>query len=192
MADICTLKKLPPLYLYAFQNYHPGRCLLASSIGPSKMFIEFRSFSHLMPLVSFYTLWKYQKTSVSLIVFTFSFSIRVFFRRHWRFTGQQGKGGDHLLFHSTTSTHPRTLWYLFATLRARRLLRILQIATLVFIRLLLDDEIYHLIELPFDWQIDDAMSLFTWWIDSRFLLQQFDMGNRWIWTRIGYDPCITS
>ena len=120
MADICTLKKLPPLYLYAFQNYHPGRCLLASSIGPSKMFIEFRSFSHLMPLVSFYTLWKYQKTSVSLIVFTFSFSIRVFFRRHWRFTGQQGNGGDHLLFHSTTSTHSRTLWYLFATLKGEK------------------------------------------------------------------------
>ena len=46
------------------------------------------------------------------------FSIWVFFYRHWRFTGQQGKGGDHLLFHSATST-----------------------------RLLLD-EIYHLIELP--------------------------------------------
>ena len=112
MADIRALKKLPPLNLYAFQNYHPGRCLLASSIGTSKMFIELRSFSHLMPLVSFYTLWKYQKTSVSLIVFTFSFSIGVFFRRHWRFTGQQGKGGDHLLFHSTTSTHSRTLRYL--------------------------------------------------------------------------------
>ena len=30
------------------------------------------------------------------------FFIRVFFHRHWRFTGQQGKGGDHLLLHSTT------------------------------------------------------------------------------------------
>ena len=30
------------------------------------------------------------------------------------------------------------------------------IATLVFARLLLD-EIYHLIELPFEWLIDDAM-----------------------------------
>ena len=34
--------------------------------------------------------------------------------------------------------------------------------------------------------------LLTWWIDSRFLLQRFDMGNRWIWTRIDYHPCITS
>ena len=33
------------------------------------------------------------------------------------------------------------------------------IATLVFTRLLLD-EIYHLIELPFDWLIDDAMFVF--------------------------------
>ena len=34
--------------------------------------------------------------------------------------------------------------------------------------------------------------LFTWWIDTRFLLQQFDMENRWIWTRIDYHTCITS
>ena len=47
------------------------------------------------------------------------FSIRVFFHRHWWFTGQQGKGGDHLLFHFTTSTRSRTLRHLFATLRVR-------------------------------------------------------------------------
>ena len=34
------------------------------------------------------------------------FFIRVFFHRHWRFTGQQGKGGDHLLLHSTTLPIP--------------------------------------------------------------------------------------
>ena len=28
--------------------------------------------------------------------------------------------------------------------------------------------------------------MFTWWIDYRFLLQRFDMENRWIWTRIDY------
>ena len=32
------------------------------------------------------------------------FSIRVFFRRHWRFTGEQEKGGDHL--YSTISFPP--------------------------------------------------------------------------------------
>ena len=83
------------------------------------------------------------------------FSIRVFFHRHWRFTGQQGKGWVHLLFHSTTSTILRTLRHLFATLHVRWLSHIL-IAKLVFARLLLD-EICHLIELPFEWLIDDAM-----------------------------------
>ena len=47
------------------------------------------------------------------------FSIRVFFHGHWRITGQQGKGGDHLLFHSTTSTRSRTFRHLFATLHVR-------------------------------------------------------------------------
>ena len=50
---------------------------------------------------------------------SFFFSIRIFFHRHWRLTGQQGKGGDHLLFHSTTSTRSRTFRYLFATLHVR-------------------------------------------------------------------------
>ena len=66
------------------------------------------------------------------------------------------------------------------------------IATFVFTRLLLD-EIYHLIELPFDWLIDDEM--FVCLLDELFfgfLLQQFHMGNRWIWTRIDYHSCITS
>ena len=66
------------------------------------------------------------------------------------------------------------------------------IATLVFTKLLLD-EIYHLIELPFDWLIDDAM--FVCLLDELilgFLLQRFDMGNRWIWTGIDYQPYITS
>ena len=51
--------------------------------------------------------------------FCFVFSIRVFFHEHWRLTGQQGKGGDHLLFHSTTSTRSRTFRHLFATLHVR-------------------------------------------------------------------------
>ena len=50
------------------------------------------------------------------------------------------------------------------------------IVTLEFTRLLLD-EIYHLIELPFDWLIDNAIFMFLWWIDSRFLLQQFWNGK---------------
>ena len=42
-----------------------------------------------------------------------------FFHRHWRLTGQQRKGGVHLLFHSTTSTCSRTFRHLFATLHVR-------------------------------------------------------------------------
>ena len=93
-------------------------------------------------------------------------------------TEQQGKGGDHLLFHSTTSTHLRTFRYLFTTL--------------LFTRLLLD-KIYHLVGLPFDWLIDDDADfcLFTCWFNSRFLLQQFDTGNQWTWSN-NYLPCITS
>ena len=41
-----------------------------------------------------------------------------------------------------------------------------------------------------DWWCN--VCLFTWWIDTRFLLQQFGIGNWWIWTRIDYHPCITS
>ena len=78
-----------------------------------------------------------------------------FLHRHWRFKGQQGKGRDHFLFLSTTSTCSPTLRHLFATLHVRWLSLFL-IATLVFTRLL-HDEIYHLIELPFEWLIDDAM-----------------------------------
>ena len=44
------------------------------------------------------------------------------------------------------------------------------------------------------WVIDwwCKVFLFTWWIDTRFLLQRFDIGNRWIWNRIDYNPRITS
>ena len=70
------------------------------------------------------------------------------------------------------------------------------IAALVFARLLLNG-IYHLIELPFhwliDWLIDDEM--FVCLLDEvilGFSYNDFDMGNRWIWTRIDYHPCITS
>ena len=47
------------------------------------------------------------------------FSVRVFFHRHWWFTGQQEKGGDHLSFNSTSSSRSLTLRYLFATLHVR-------------------------------------------------------------------------
>ena len=65
------------------------------------------------------------------------------------------------------------------------------IAPLVFTRLKLDD-IYHLIELLFDWLIMWCDFLFIWRFDSRFFLQQIDTENRWKQTRINYHCCITS
>ena len=52
-----------------------------------------------------------------LFCFVYFFLIRVFLHRHWRFTGQQGKGGP--IFLSTTSTRSKTFRHLFATLLGR-------------------------------------------------------------------------
>ena len=49
------------------------------------------------------------------------FSIRDFFHGHCRLTGEQEKGEDHLLFHSTTSTRSRTFRHLFSFLHVRSL-----------------------------------------------------------------------
>ena len=118
-------------------------------------------------------------------------SIRVFFHRHWRFTGQQEKGEDHLLFHSTISTRSRTLRHLFATLIVRLLsttfnrnARVYQTATQW------DLPPYRITIWLTDWWYN--VCLFAWWIDSRFSLERFDMGNLWIWTRINYHSFITS
>ena len=114
-----------------------------------------------------------------------------FLHRHWRFTGQQGKGGDHLLFHSTTSTRSRTLRHLFATFHVRWLSRIFNRNVCVYqTATRWDLPPYWVTVWVIDWWCN--VCLFTWWIDFRFLLQRFDIGNRWIWTRIDYYPCITS
>ena len=63
----------------------------------------------------------------------------------------QGKGGEQLLFHSTTSTHSQNL---LANLHVKWLSHIFN-RKAMFTKLLLD-EIYHLIKLPFEWLID-------WW-----------------------------
>ena len=82
------------------------------------------------------------------------FSVRVFFHRHWRFTGQQGKGGGHLLFHSTTSTCLRTLRHLLATLHVRWLSRIFNRNACVYHTASRWDLPPHQITI---WVIDDAM-----------------------------------
>ena len=123
------------------------------------------------------------------------FSIRVFFTD--TNNSQDSKGREGTIFCSTLPLLPaHEHWDIYLQLCMWNDYYVFLIATLVFTRLLLD-EIYHLIELPFEWLIDDAMfvCLFVWcnwWIDTRFLLQRFDIGNRWIWARIDYQPCITS
>ena len=121
----------------------------------------------------------------------FCFSIRVFFHRDWWFTGQQGKGGDHLLLHSNTSNCSWTLRYLLATLHVRWLSHIFNCNTCVYHTATRWDLPPFLITI---WLIDwwCNVCLFTWWIDSRVLVKQCDMGNRLISTHIDYHPCITS
>ena len=60
------------------------------------------------------------------------FSIRVCFHGHRRFTGQQGKGGNHFLSHSTTSTDSRIFRHLFATLHVRWLSHIFNRTTCIY------------------------------------------------------------
>ena len=100
------------------------------------------------------------------------FSIRVFFHGHWRLIGQQWKGGDHFLFHSTTSTRSRTFRHLFATLHVRWLSHIFNRNTCIYQTVTRSDFLtlsnYHLI----DWWCEVCFNLFTWWFDTRFLLHQ--------------------
>ena len=92
-----------------------------------------------------------------------------FLHRYWPFTGQQGKGRDHLLFPlPLPPVHEH--WGIYLPLSMWDDYHAFLIATLVITRLLLN-EIYHLIELPLEWLIDDAMfvCLFTWWIEQGWI-----------------------
>ena len=114
-----------------------------------------------------------------------------FLHRHWRFTGQQWKGGDHILFHSTTSTRSWTLRYFFETSHVRWLSRIFNRNGYVYqTATRWDLPPYRITIWVIDWWCNGC--LLTWWIDIRFLLQRFDIGNRQIWTHIDYHPCIKS
>ena len=103
---------------------------------------------------------RFQKQiSFPLLIFLFFFLIfseiftvfwtGVFFHGHWQLTEQQEKGGD--LFYSTLPLPPAHEHSdIYVQLCTWDDYHIFLIATLVFTRLLLD-EIYHLIELLFDW-----------------------------------------
>ena len=126
-----------------------------------------------------------------LNILCFFFFYQGFLHRHRRFTGQQRKGGDHLLFLFTTSTCSRTLRNLFATLHVRWLSHIFNCNACVYqTATRWDLPPYWITIWVIDWWCN--VCLFTWWINIRFSLQRFDIGNQWIWTRIVYHPCITS
>ena len=61
----------------------------------------------------------WNRSKVNLIENIYFFLSGFSFADKWQLTGQQGKGGDHLLFHSTTSTRSRIFRHLFATLHVR-------------------------------------------------------------------------
>ena len=87
--------------------------------------------------------------------------------RHWRFIGQQGKGGDHLLFHCTTSTRLRTLRHLLATMHVRWLSHIFNCNGCVYqTATRCDLPPYRVTIWVIDWWCN--VCLFTCWIDSRF------------------------
>ena len=99
------------------------------------------------------------------------FSIRAFFYGDRRLTGQQWKGGDHPLYHSTTSTCSQTLRHLFATLHVRWLSLIFSRNACVYQNANRWDLPPYRIPI---WVIDDVTLVFfcsfTWWFDTRFFV----------------------
>ena len=99
----------------------------------------------------------------------FPFFIRVFFHRHSRFTGEQNKGGDHLLFHSYTSTCSRTLRHLFTNLHVRWLSGIFNCNDCVYqTATRWDLPPYRITIWLINWWCN--ICVFTWWIVSRFFI----------------------
>ena len=104
---------------------------------------------------------------------------------HWKFTGQEGKGGDHRLFHSVTSTRLRTLRHFFVTLHVRWLSRIFNrnacVACFSQTATQWDSPPYRITI----WLIDDAM--FVCLLDELilgFYYSNFDIRNWWNWPHI--------
>ena len=93
----------------------------------------------------------------------FSFFYQGFLSRTLTIHRTAGEGRDHLLFHSTTSTHSQRFRHLFATLHMRLLSHTFLIAMLVFTRLLLA-ETYHLFKLLLDWWCNIDFRLFGCWL----------------------------
>ena len=163
--------------------------------------IKFRMLWKKIPASEIISFWNYRLQKAGLLKSVkiplsehfFFFSIRVLFHRDWRLTGLEGKGGDHLLFHSTTSTSSRTFRHLFATLYVRWLSHIFNRIVCIYQAATRWDLPPYRITIWLTNDVTLSFCLFTWWFDSSFsLLRQSETGNRWIWTRIDYHSCITS
>ena len=105
-----------------------------------------------------------------LYTHTFFFSIRVFFHGHWQLTGQQGKGGDHLLFHFATSTRSRTFRHFFETLHVTWLSHIFNRNACIYQTATRSDLPTCRITICLTNDVTLSVCLFTWWFDSRFFV----------------------
>ena len=112
----------------------------------------------------------YHSIKIIVILWFFSFFFyQDFLHRHWRFTGQQEKGGDHRLFYSTTSTSSRTLRHLVASLHVRWLPSVFNRNACIYqTATLWDLPPYRITIWVIDWWCN--VCLFTWWIESRFFV----------------------
>ena len=118
------------------------------------------------------------------------FSIRVFFTD--TDDSQDSSGREGTIFYSTLPVPPaHKHWDIYLQLCMWDDYHVFLIATLVYqTATRWDLPPYRITIWVIDWWCN--VCLFTWWIDTRFLLQRFDIGNRWIWTCIDYHPCIAS
>ena len=149
--------------VYIFRNIFWKLCPLFGKILIACLKCSRASFSP-----SFYSSYCCQFRIMSTHDMFFFFSIKIFFDRHWRLTEQQGKEGDHLLFHSTTSTRSRTFRHLFATLHVRWLSHIFNRTACIYHAATRWDLPPYRITI---WLTDDvtlSFWLFTWWFDSSF------------------------
>ena len=87
------------------------------------------------------------------------FLIRVFYHGHWQLTGEQGKGGDHLLFNSTTFIRSRAFRHLFATLHVWWLSHIFNLNAFIYQTVMRWDLSPYRITI---WLIDDVILIFVY------------------------------
>ena len=123
-------------------------------------------------------------------VLFFFFSIRVFFAD--TNDSQDSRGKEGTIFYFILPLPPADEhWDIYLELCIWDNYHLLLIATLIYqTATWWDLPPYRITIWVADWWSN--VCLFTWWIDTRFLLQRFDIGNQWIRTRIDYHPFIIS